>query len=160
MLSLAFQKSKQGRSSSMTLPYMTLRNLFNLQIPLSFVLAGFPTLFRVTWLDCLAPGDRAGWGSFGIYKTPHPPPTPKELCPPAFCLGQRIRLLTPRCQRDPFLFALPPRLPSVCPFPQVGVAIDRGCFEKNLSLPSPPSLPLLPQTVRTLWLLSIIWGLC
>lgn len=62
-----------------------------------------------------------------------------------------------RCQRDTFLFALRPRMPSICPSPEVGVANDKLFWNKSFCF----FLFLSPfchtKLLEHFWLLSITW---
>lgn len=146
----------------MALPSLIGGNLFNSQTPLSFLLAVFPRLFVCSDLTRWRLETGQGGEGFGICTThcpPHRPPTPTSPVLKFRLWGPRIRLLASRCQRDTFLFAVPPRLPSVCPSLRWEWQAT-GCFEKNLSSSSLLFLPPPPQTARTCWLLSITWGSC
>lgn len=67
----------------------------------------------------LVPGDKAGREGFGVCTTHCPPHPPQSYVIKLRLWGPRIRLLASRCQRDTFLFALPPRLPCLS-FPRWG----------------------------------------
>lgn len=104
-------------------------NLLNSQTPLSFLLAGFPVLFVCSDVTrwCLETGQ--GREGFGICTT-HCPPQPPQSFVIKLCLrGPRIRLPPSRYQRDTFLFVLPPRLPSVCPYPRWGWQVTEAVLK-------------------------------
>lgn len=99
-------------------------------------------LFAVTW-----PAGAWRQGRAGRLWNPHnslPSPPPQSFVLQRSLWGPGIRLLASRCQRDTFLFALSPKLPSVCPG---GGRWQRLFWNESFSfLPSLSSLyPLKPQ---------------